>query len=1012
MRIPAVKHRHAALTCPRLANGIAAISLDAGLTVLDADEGWYGLFRISPASFARQGRSLRRVLPSELGDILYETLRGEFPRHTTFQWNFPRSGDVPLCLHVTALAAENAEPATEHVYHLIATDITEITCTRRNAAFADWKYDVVSEISKDIFFEYDYAEDTLTYAEKYRTLFDDGPAFPHFRRDAAADPMADLLMAAAQCARCDSRAVRLKTRDGDIHLFSVFCTVIRNAEGAPLKAIGVLRDVDRDWEPDDLSPESAPGRHGAEKPEAPRRGRSECRGEGGGATVPQPERDEHTARPNTDCAGDYAEALHRIYDELYEINATRGTYRRVRHLPGKYADLPESGPLRAGLTMFSGDVVHPEDRERFLRFSDPETVRAAFAAGRESEIGEFRIRRRDGGFQWVSITILPVWRPSGEDKKFLCFIMDIAAKRRAEDRARQHVRLERRRLREERYKAVVEQTDALVFEWCREPEFRHISPEIPRRFAGDYDDRDIMEIWLDDGVVLPQDRPQFKAFLEDINSGGPYAEMTVRFRKRDDTEIWCRVAVTCRRNRTGELVRLIGTLTDVDAAARSLEALKYRTEFDTLTGLHNMQSFYARSAEALRRYPDKQYSIIRMDIRRFKVVNDLYGIEEGDKLLRHIGDLLRERVSPWEICGRLGGDVFCACVAHTETQILIFMHSIREKLADYPLPHNIAISFGICKVDDRNTPVSVLCDWAHLALKTIKDSYIRHYAFYDEKLREKILEEKTIESAMHDALLHGQFVLYLQPKVDIATSRIVGAECLVRWRHADGDVMPPEKFISQFEKNGFIIKLDEYVWEEACRLLRAWIDAEKAPVPLSVNVSRMHIHDTRFCKKLLNLSCKYSLDPRLLELELTENAFLENAAELHEAMRTLRHYGFLFSMDDFGTGYSSLNMLKSLPIDSIKIDRGFFDEDVSTERGKIVIRHTIAMATRMRMNIVAEGVENVRQAAFLLEAGCRTAQGYYYSPPLPPPDFEQLAFSLATPFPVAAEIARLISPDI
>lgn len=703
----------------------------------------------------------------------------------------------------------------------------------------------------------------------------------------------------------------------------------------------------------------------------------------------------------------YAAALRGIYDELYELNVTRDTYRVIYHVSGKYVAPPPSGALHKGVAYFTEHIVHPEDRNRFRRFCDPEAVSAAFAAGRESDIGEFRLRREDGEFHWVSLTVFPVRAPAHEDRKYLCFIMDIAAKKRAEVIAQQHALLERRRLNEERYKAIVEQTDALVFEWCRTPEVRYVSPEIPRRFAGNYDDRDLMDIWLEDSVIEPKDQPAFRNFLRAINSGKPHAEMTARFRRRDGRDIWCKVAITCRRSKNGDIMRIIGTLSDVDAATRSLQALKYRVEFDTLTGLYNMQSFYNNAAEMLHRHTDRQYSIIRMDISRFKVVNDLYGIEEGDKLLRHVAELLRERISPWEVCGRLGGDVFCACVAHTDAQTRVFMHSLMEKLAQYPLPHKIILSFGICKVEDLDTPVNVLCDWANLALKTIKGSFIRHYAFYDEKLREKILEEKNIENAMHEALLDGQFMLYLQPKVDIATSRITGAECLVRWRYADGEIMPPDRFIPQFEKNGFIIKLDEYVWEESCRLMRAWIDAGLSPMPLSVNVSRMHIHNTDFCKKLCKLTRAYALEPRLLELELTESAFLENATEIYEAMKTLQHYGFLFSMDDFGTGYSSLNMLKSLPIDTIKIDRGFFAEDVCTERGKTVIRHTIAMATHMRMHIVAEGVESVEQAAFLLGLGCRTAQGYYYSPPLPPPDFERLAFSGNVPFTVAPEIARI-----
>ena len=174
--------------------------------------------------------------------------------------------------------------------------------------------------------------------------------------------------------------------------------------------------------------------------------------------------------------------------------------------------------------------------------------------------------------------------------------------------------------------------------------------------------------------------------------------------------------------------------------------------------------------------------------------------------------------------------------------------------------------------------------------------------------RQRILEEKKIENQMHDALLQGQFVLYLQPKVHIPTSRIIGSEGLVRWIHPTEGLMPPDRFIPLFEKNGFIIRLDEYIWEQACITLRRWIDHGLTPTPISVNMSRMHIHDPRLREKLLDLMRRYELPPHLLELELTESAFLENESGLFESMKALQAFGFQFSMDDFGSGYSSLNL--------------------------------------------------------------------------------------------------------
>ena len=234
-----------------------------------------------------------------------------------------------------------------------------------------------------------------------------------------------------------------------------------------------------------------------------------------------------------------------------------------------------------------------------------------------------------------------------------------------------------------------------------------------------------------------------------------------------------------------------------------------------------------------------------------------------------------------------------------------------------------------------------------------------------------------------------------------------GAEALIRWNHPEWGFQSPAEFIPLFEKNGFIVRLDEYIWEQACITLRRWIDHGLTPTPISVNMSRMHIHDPRLREKLLDLMRRYELPPHLLELELTESAFLENESGLFESMKALQAFGFQFSMDDFGSGYSSLNMLKSMPVDFIKIDRGFLNEVVTTERGKTVIRFSISLAREMSIKVIAEGVETEEQAAFLLQAGCAYAQGYFYSRPLPIPQFEALAFGTEHPFPVAPSIKAL-----
>lgn len=687
----------------------------------------------------------------------------------------------------------------------------------------------------------------------------------------------------------------------------------------------------------------------------------------------------------------YTMALRNIYDELLECNLTQDSYRVVYQVANKYVTPPESGVLSEALLLIANTMTHPDDRQSFLDFFNPDTIRAGFAGGAEYLSGEFRKLQQSGGYRWVSMALFPLRYSEGDGEMCIVFVMDIDQRKRAEELARHNAFLENQRIADERYRIIVDQTNTLVFEWTRENNLHFVSPELIQRFAGNYDGRDIVRIWQDDEVIHPDDRDALVSFMRDSRSHN-HPEMTVRFRRRDNSYIWCKVVLACQYEETGRLARYIGTLNDVHEATCSVLALHYRAEYDMLTGVFNMQAFYARAERLLRENPERSYSIIRMDIDRFKVINDLYGLDEGDRLLQTIARLIGECMNPYSVCGRIGGDVFCMCVDYSDTETAKFVHEISEQLSVYPLTSRLVPSFGICRVDSRETPISTLCDWAHLALKTVKGNVLVTHAFYDEKLRKHILEEKKIESQMHFALDKEEFQLYLQPKVHIATNKIVGSEGLVRWLHPAEGLIEPDRFIPLFEKNGFIIRLDEYVWEKTCELLRHWLDKGLPVTPVSVNVSRMHIHDTRLCEKLLGLLRKYRLSPDLLELELTESAFLDNDVAMIETMDTLQRHGFHFSLDDFGAGYSSLNMLKSLPVDTIKLDRVFLSEVSVSEKGKIVVRHTIALAKAMHMKVVAEGVENAKQAEFLLDVGCAVAQGFYYSRPVPVSTFEKMAF--------------------
>jgi EAL domain-containing protein (putative c-di-GMP-specific phosphodiesterase class I) len=264
-------------------------------------------------------------------------------------------------------------------------------------------------------------------------------------------------------------------------------------------------------------------------------------------------------------------------------------------------------------------------------------------------------------------------------------------------------------------------------------------------------------------------------------------------------------------------------------------------------------------------------------------------------------------------------------------------------------------------------------------------------AFYDEQYRNEMLKTTEIEQDMNEALSGKQFLMYLQPKYNLETGKICGAEVLARWKHPVKGLIQPNDFIPLFERNGFILKLDEYMWEEACKTLADWRAQGKTPVPLSVNISRYHIKNNDLVSVWKKLIRKYNIPTSDLTLEITETFFYDSS-DLYDVLQRLQNMGFKLEVDDFGAGYSSLNMIRQIPVDTIKIDKDFLDKKLSTDKGKIVISHTIAMAKDLKLSVVAEGVETQEHVDFLKSSSCDIAQGFYFAKPMPLEDFNKLCY--------------------
>lgn len=416
----------------------------------------------------------------------------------------------------------------------------------------------------------------------------------------------------------------------------------------------------------------------------------------------------------------------------------------------------------------------------------------------------------------------------------------------------------------------------------------------------------------------------------------------------------------------------------------------YLATYDELTGIYNKQTFYAKTKEMLLDNPDKNFDLLRINIERFKVLNDLFGESTGDKLLRYIGKFLKEINLPLCVSGRLYADNFVVCYEAGKGDSRRMINTLQMVADSFAINNRTILSFGLYRIDDKTLPVSVMCDRANMALWKAKGNFKNPYCEYDEKMRQQVLKEQKIINAMEMAIQNKEFTLYLQPKYDIEKGTIIGAEALVRWISLENGFISPGDFIPVFENNGFVYEVDKFIWEESCRYLRKWLDEGREVHPISVNVSRIDLYDPKLVQHLVNLREKYQLPSQYLELEITESAYTEDPEQIITITRQLREAGFVILMDDFGTGYSSLNMLKDIQIDVLKLDMGFLKSSDYSAKGGNILTAILKMAESLKMQTIAEGVETKEQVEFLKKIGCQCVQGFYFARPMPAQEYERL----------------------
>ena len=429
----------------------------------------------------------------------------------------------------------------------------------------------------------------------------------------------------------------------------------------------------------------------------------------------------------------------------------------------------------------------------------------------------------------------------------------------------------------------------------------------------------------------------------------------------------------------------------------------YRSSItDELSGLSNRNHLDERLTRliAKSKRDNKEFAFVFLDLDRFKDVNDLLGHSVGDNLLVDVAKKLPDAVRPNDIVARIGGDEFVLVISDygshfqltTILQRILDMVSSEWTVNDNKV--NISASMGVAFYPRDGENIESLLKNSDIALYEAKNKGRARYHFFTQELNKKIINEIETNNKMRDALKNGEFELYYQPKVDIETSKIIGAEALIRWNSPKNGLIPPNEFIPIAENSGFIVELGEWIFYTAFAQQEQWSkNSAFKDMLLSVNLSAKQIAHEKFIDRFKTIFKNSGAESHNLEIELTESVFINSADDAFEIVNLFHSLGFTISLDDFGTGYSSLSYLKKFPFDVIKIDKTFID-DYNSKSGKVYIDTIIKMGHSLGMKLIAEGVETKEQLAFLKEVECNAFQGYLCSKPLPIQEFEELVLKV------------------